>query len=81
MQLESFRPYITNIIKQYETLHPDVKIKWVDIPFSEGEKRTLASVMSNNVPDLVNLNPDFSATLDTRKALTNGGSLYKCKCL
>ena len=27
--------------------------------------------MSNNVPDLVNLNPDFSATLATRKALIN----------
>ncbi len=71
LQLESFRPYLTNIFERYEELHPDVKIKWVDIPFSEGEKRTLASVMSNNVPDLVNLNPDFSATLATRKALVN----------
>ena len=71
LQLESFRPYLTNIFEQYEAQHPDIKIKWVDIPFSEGEKRTLASVMSNNVPDLVNLNPDFSATLATRKALVN----------
>ncbi len=71
LQLESFRPYLTRIISEYEAMHPDVKIKWVDIPFSEGEKRTLASVMSNNVPDVVNLNPDFSATLATRNALVN----------
>ena len=71
LQLEAFRPYITGLISQYELQNPNVKIKWVDIPFSEGEKRTLASVMSNNVPDVVNLNPDFSATLATRKALTN----------
>ena len=71
LQLESFRPYLTEIFTEYEKLHPDIKIKWVDVPFSEGEKRTLASVMSNNVPDLVNLNPDFSATLATRKALIN----------
>ena len=71
LQLESFRPYLTEVFQSYEAQHPDIKIKWVDIPFSEGEKRTLASVMSNNVPDLVNLNPDFSATLATRKALIN----------
>ncbi|MCQ2958522.1 MAG: sugar ABC transporter substrate-binding protein [Candidatus Gastranaerophilales bacterium] len=71
LQLESFRPYLTEVISEYEKLHPDIKIKWVDIPFSEGEKRTLASVMSNNTPDVVNLNPDFSATLATRKALVN----------
>ena len=71
LQLDAFRPYLTEVITQYEKDNPDIKIKWVDIPFSEGEKRTLASVMSNNVPDVVNLNPDFSATLATRKALTN----------
>ena len=71
LQLESFRPYITKMIAEYESKNPNVKIKWVDIPFSEGEKRTLASVMSNNTPDVVNLNPDFSATLATRKALIN----------
>lgn len=38
-------------------------IKWVDVPFSEGEKRTLAAVMTDNPPDLINLNPDFSALL------------------
>ena len=38
LQLESFRPYITSMISEYEKQNPNVKIKWVDIPFSEGEK-------------------------------------------
>ena len=39
------------------------------MPFSEGEKRTLAAILSNNPPDLINLNPDFSAILAQKGAL------------
>lgn len=69
LQMSSFSDYINNIISEYETLHPDIKIKWIDVPFSEGEKRTLASILSNNAPDLVNLNPDFSSILAQKGAL------------
>lgn len=69
LQMSDFAPYINGIIKDFETENPDIKIKWVDVPFSEGEKRTLASVLSDNPPDLVNLNPDFSATLAHKGAL------------
>ena len=69
LQMSDFEPYINTIIKEYETQNPNIKIKWVDVPFSEGEKRTLASVLSDNPPDLVNLNPDFSATLAHKGAL------------
>lgn len=67
--MSDFAPYINGVIKEFETENPDVKIKWIDVPFSEGEKRTLASVLSDNPPDLVNLNPDFSATLAHKGAL------------
>ena len=69
LQMSDFAPYINGVIKDFETENPDIKIKWVDVPFSEGEKRTLASVLSDNPPDLVNLNPDFSATLAHKGAL------------
>lgn len=69
LQMSSFLDYINNIISEYESLHPDIKIKWIDVPFSEGEKRTLASILSNNAPDLVNLNPDFSSILAQKGAL------------
>ena len=69
LQMSDFSSYINGVISEFETQNPNVKIKWVDVPFSEGEKRTLASVLSDNPPDLVNLNPDFSATLAHKGAL------------
>lgn len=69
LQMNDFSDYISKIIKSYETIHPDVRIKWIDVPFSEGEKRTIAAIMSNNPPDLINLNPDFSALLAQKGTL------------
>jgi len=69
LQLSDFAPYINGVIAGYEKIHPDVKIKWIDVPFSEGEKRALAAVMSNKVPDLVNMNPSFGSTLASRGVL------------
>ena len=70
LQMSDFSPYMNTVIKEFEAQNPEIKIKWVDVPFSEGEKRTLASVLSDNPPDLVNLNPDFSATLAQKGALS-----------
>jgi putative chitobiose transport system substrate-binding protein len=64
-----FSEYMYKIIRAYEKEHPNVQIKWVDVPFSEGEKRTLAAVMTDNPPDLINLNPDFSAILAQKGTL------------
>ena len=69
LQMGDFAPYINEIIESYETSHSDIKIKWVDVPFSEGEKRTLAAVMTDFPPDLINLNPDFSAILAQKGTL------------
>lgn len=69
LQMSDFAPYINEVIDNFEKENPDIKIKWVDVPFAEGEKRTLASVLSDNPPDLVNLNPDFSSTLAHKGAL------------
>lgn len=69
LQMGDYADYIYKIIRSYENEHPNVKIKWVDVPFSEGEKRTLASVMTDNPPDLINLNPDFSALLAQKGTL------------
>lgn len=77
LQLSDFAPYITDIIAEYEEMHPDVKIKWIDVPFSEGEKRALASVMSNNVPDLINMNPSFGSTLASSGALIDLRQMLK----
>jgi putative chitobiose transport system substrate-binding protein len=69
LQLSDFSDYIKNVIAEYEKTYPNVKIKWIDVPYSEGEKRALAAVMSNDVPDLINMNPGFGATLASKGAL------------
>lgn len=69
LQMADFAPYMNEVIQSYEAGHPDVKIKWIDVPFSEGEKRTLAAVMTDCPPDLINLNPDFSAMLAQKGTL------------
>lgn len=69
LQMSDFSDYMKGVISEFEKENPTIKIKWIDVPFSEGEKRTLASVLSDNPPDLINLNPDFSATLAQKGAL------------
>lgn len=69
LQMGDFAPYMNKVISEYESSHQNVKINWVDVPFSEGEKRTLAAVLGDTPPDLINLNPDFSALLAQRGAL------------
>jgi len=69
LQMGDFSDYMHKVINSYEKTHPNVAIKWVDVPFSEGEKRTLAAVMTDNPPDLINLNPDFSALLAQKGTL------------
>ncbi len=69
LQMGTFSNYINNIINEFESQNPNIHIVWVDVPYSEGEKRTLAAILSNNPPDLVNLTPDFSILLAQRKAL------------
>lgn len=71
LQLSAYKDYIQSMIAEYESNHPDVKIKWLDVPFKEGEKRALAAAMSNKIPDIINLNPTFSSTLASKKALIN----------
>lgn len=70
LQMGTFSDYINNVISEFESENPDIKIKWVDVPYSEGEKRALASVLSDNTPDIFNLTPDFSLTLAQKNALT-----------
>ena len=69
MQMGDFAPYINKVVQEYEQKNTNIKIKWIDIPFSEAEKRTLVAVMSDNPPDLINLNPDFSTQLAQKGTL------------
>jgi len=60
---------IKKIISTFEEENPNFQVVWVDIPIQEAQKRTLAAILSDNPPDLINLNPDFSVLLAQRNAL------------
>ena len=63
--------YVQDLVHRFEALHPGVKIKWVDIPWSEMERKVLTSVAAKSPPDVVNLNPQFSAKLAEFGALAD----------
>ena len=33
LQMNDFAPYITGVINEFEKGNPEIKIKWVDVPF------------------------------------------------
>ncbi|MDH4379335.1 MAG: extracellular solute-binding protein [Vampirovibrionales bacterium] len=71
LQLKSFEAIIQPMLNDFEAHHPNVSVRWVDVPFSQGEKRTLTALLSPTVPDVVNLNPDFAALLAYRGTLVD----------
>ncbi len=60
---------INKNIEKFKKLHPDIKVVWVDIPIAEAQKRTIASILGGNPPDLINLNPEFSLSLAQKNTL------------
>lgn len=72
MQLQpQFNDYFNQLIANFENDHPQVKIRWVDVPWSAMESKILAAVSAQTAPDLVNLNPDFASMLAGRDAWLN----------
>lgn len=55
--------YVNDLIARYEASHPGVKIKWVDLPWSEMERKVLTAIAAGQAPDVINLNPQFAAKL------------------
>ena len=60
---------INKNIEKFKKLHPDIKVVWVDIPIAEAQKRTIASILGGNPPDLINLNHEFSLSLAQKNTL------------
>ncbi len=70
MQLAPFHnDYIHGVIRDFEAMTPGARVKWVDIPWAEAERKTLASMAAGTAPDVVNLNPQFSSKLAEFEAL------------
>ena len=70
MQLSPFHDeFVRGVIRAFEARHPGVRVQWVDVPWTEMERKALASMAAGTQPDIVNLNPQFSARLAELGAL------------
>ena len=69
MQLKpEFTQYFNNLISDFEQQNPDIKVRWVDVPWSAMESKILTAVSAKTAPDVVNLNPNFASQLATKNA-------------
>jgi len=69
MQLQpEFTDYFNQRIAQFEKENPGIKVRWVDVPWSDMQSKILTAVSAGTAPDVVNLNPDFAAQLAGRNA-------------
>jgi putative chitobiose transport system substrate-binding protein len=69
MQLQpQFNDYFARLNTNFETANQEVKVRWVDVPWSAMESKILTSMSAQTAPDVVNLNPNFASQLATRNA-------------
>ncbi|OLP17658.1 ABC transporter substrate-binding protein [Leptolyngbya sp. 'hensonii'] len=69
MQLQpQFTDYFQTLIATFEKQNPEVKVRWLDVPWAAMESKILTSVAANTAPDVVNLNPGFASELAARNA-------------
>ena len=64
-----FDPLIRSMLKEWEQRHPGISVRWTDLPFGSVERKLLAAVFARRAPDVVNLNPLFSANLASKGGL------------
>lgn len=69
MQLQpEFTDYFNKLITQFEQANAPLKVKWVDVPWADMERKILTAVSAKTAPDVVNLNPGFASQLAERNA-------------
>ncbi|MBC7476351.1 MAG: sugar ABC transporter substrate-binding protein, partial [Candidatus Sericytochromatia bacterium] len=67
----TFNDYMNKLIDSYKKQNPKIEIEWVDLPSKEIEQKTLTSIAGGKSPDVINLNPAFTAKLAEEGALTD----------
>ncbi len=69
MQLSpQFDSYFNQLIARFEQENPSLKVRWVDVPWADMERKILTAVSAKTAPDVVNLNPNFASQLAERNA-------------
>lgn len=67
----TFDTFFNDLIAKYEKDHPNVKVKWTDMPYDAIQNKLLTAVAGGNSPDVVNLNTQMALILSSKGALLN----------
>lgn len=82
MQLRpTFDDYFHEVIKDFEKLHPGVKIKWLDQPFENYETKLITSFIGKNAPDVLNLGSEMIPTFAHARFINEVESLVSPETL
>ena len=60
---DKFTPYFEGAVKAFEKEHPGVTVKWIDQPGDGYEDKVLQQAESGELPDVVNLPPEYAYSL------------------
>jgi len=67
----TFNDYINGVIRDFEEQNPGTSVRWVDIPFEGASQKVIADASADQLPDVINLNPDFALQLAEQDAFVN----------
>ena len=66
-----FNSYFDDLLNRWDRNHPQLGVRWTDLPWGSVERKLLAAVFARTAPDVVNLNPPFAANLASKGGLTD----------
>lgn len=67
----TFNDYFEQLITEYETQNPNVKIDWKDYPYDAVLNKLLTNIAGGEAPDVVNLNTEFANQMGSKGALVD----------
>lgn len=67
----TFDNFFNGLFEQYKKDHPNVTIKWTDMPYDAIQNKLITAAAGGNCPDVVNLNTQMALILAGKDILTN----------
>ncbi|MRG60740.1 extracellular solute-binding protein [Agromyces sp. CFH 90414] len=58
------KKYIEDSIAAFEEEYPGTEVEWIDVPFAGAQEKFAADAAAGNLPDVVNMNPNFAQPLE-----------------
>lgn len=56
--------YIEDTIAAFEEENPGTEVEWIDVPFAGAQEKFAADAAAGNLPDVINMNPNFAQPLE-----------------